>query len=64
MKLWRICLFVLISSWVFSLLRYYFPIGEQENIYKIYATTGIPFALVLLLFINYLNKKEKNKKIL
>lgn len=58
---WRICLGVLVGSWIYTLSEYYIPIGiEQTNIYEIYTLQGVPFALILISILNYSSKKKKD----
>lgn len=50
-------LFILLASWFYTVLTYYLPFGD--NVYslsEIYTFQGIPFALMLGVFLNYCDK--------
>lgn len=52
-------LFVLITSWLFTLFTYYMPMPFIDNIYsicEIYTFEGIPFTLILGVILYYLKK--------
>lgn len=55
-------LFILIASWIYTLLTYYLPFGSTHSLCEIYTFQGIPFALFLGLIGDWKNKKDNNEK--
>ncbi len=63
MKIIKVCISILVLSWIYSILDYYVPIldNTHNDIYYIYATRGIPFTLIIMIVTDFINKKQTKK---
>ena len=52
-------LFVLIVSWLYTLLTYYIPFEmNRYSLCEIYSFQGVPFGLILGVVLNYFSKQK------
>jgi len=52
-------LFVLVVSWLYTLLTYYIPFEmNRYSLCEIYSFQGVPFGLILGVVLNYFSKQK------
>lgn len=52
-------LFIMVVSWLYTLLTYYIPFEVNTySLCEIYTFQGMPFALILGLVLSYYNKRK------
>lgn len=50
-------IYILVTSWAYTLSEYYFHLFDKTDIYEIYATAGVPFSLITYSFIKFLKDR-------
>lgn len=55
-------LFILMASWLYTLLTYYMPFDVNTySLCEIYTFQGVPFGLILGVLLNYYDKRKKER---